>query len=305
MQRFKTTILLAIVLGILIVVTATASIISNGKQDDKNGEALITANIREANKIEIIKGEEIQELSKVENKWVVSSKSGVNADQAVVNEMINKAEEITKNDLASTNPEKKSSFEVDESGVEIKMYSGDSLITDFFVGKAGADFNSTYVRLAEEDDVYLTKNYIRMHFDKSDFRDLAILDFDKDQVSEIKIDQKEKEITILLKEDGQWKAEWYDQFKVDESNVTSLLSSLAKLSAKDVIVGKSLSEAGLSSPSMTLTVKMESGEENILFVGDKEKEVYYVKRSLGDTIYTVPEYKIKDMQKGKDDFELK
>ncbi len=304
MQRFKTTILLAVVLGVLIVVTAVASIMSNGKQEDKSGEALITANIREANKIEVIKGEEIQELSRVENKWVVSSKSGVDADQGAVNEMINKAEEITKNDIASTNPEKKSSFEVDESGVEIKMYSGDSLITDFFVGKAGADFNSTYVRLAEEDDVYLTKNYIRMYFDKTDFRDLTVLDFDKEQVSEIKIDQKGKEITILMKEEGKWKAEWYDEFKMDESKVTSLLSSLSKLSAKDVIVDKSLSETGLDSPSMVLTVKMENGEENILFVGDKENEIYYVKRSLSDIIYTIAEYKIKDMQKGKDDFEL-
>jgi len=305
MQRFKTTILLAVVLGILIIVTATASIVSNRKQEDKNGEALITANIREANKIEIIKEGEIQELSKIDNKWVVSSKSGVDADQVAVNEMINKTEEITKGDLASTNPEKKASFEVDESGVEIKMYSGDSLITDFFVGKAGADFNSTYVRLAEEDNVYLTKNYIRMYFDKSDFRDLAILDFDKEKVAEIKIDQQGKEIVILMKEGGAWKAEWYDQFKVDESKVTSLLSSLSKLTAKDVIVDKNLSDTGLTKPETTLTVKMENEEEEILLVGKKENEIYYVKRPFDDTIYTVAEYKIKDMQKGKDDFELK
>jgi len=293
------------VLGILIVVTAVASIMSNGKQDNNGGEALITVNIREANKIEIIKDEEIQELSKVENKWVVSSKSGVDADQVAVNEILNKTEEITKNDLVSTNPEKKASFEVDESGVEIKMYSGDSLITDFFVGKAGADFNSTYVRLAEEDDVYLTKNYIRMHFDKNDFRDLAILDFDKDQASEIKIDQSKKEIAILLKEEGKWKAEWYDEFEVDESKVTTLINSLSKLSAKDVVVDKSLSETGLENPAIILTVKMENGEENVLLIGEKEGEIYYVKRSVDDIIYTVAEYKVKDMQKGKDDFELK
>ncbi len=304
MQRFKTTILLAVVLGVLIVVTATASIISNGKQENKNGEALITADIHEINKIEIIKNGEIQELNKIENKWVVSSKLGVDADQVAVNEMINKTKEMIKGDLASTNPEKKASFEVDESGVEIKMYSEDSLITDFFVGKAGADFNSTYVRLAEEDNVYLTKNYIRMYFDKSDFRDLAILDFDKEKATEIKIDQQGEEIIILTKKDGVWKAEWYDPFKVDENKVTSLLSSLSKLTAKDVIVDKDLSDAGLAKPEITLTVKIEN-EEEILLVGKKENETYYVKRLFDDTIYTVAEYKIKDMQKGKNDFELK
>ena len=304
MERFKTTILLASILGILIVAVVGVSIASNKKKRNKEmGELFVPVNIDEISKIKIISKKKTQELSKIDNQWAVSSAGNIKADQKAVSDILDCIKEMRKEEIISANSGKKANFEVDEErGVEVKLYKGEDQLADFFVGKAGADFNSTYVRAADEDNVYAVKKFVRVYFDKSDFRDLAIFNFDKEKVSEIVIDQKGKDPVILQKKDGKWKAEWYDKFKMNENKVNSLLSSLSRLSAKDIVSDKDTAGAGFANPKMKIVIKFEDGSEEALNVGSKTDSAYYVKRSANGIIYTLSESTVKEFQKEKDDF---
>lgn len=304
MQRFKTTILLASILGILIVATIGAAVVSKNKNTKKTaGDALVNVNISDVDKIEVNSNGKKQELVKASGEWVVSSSGNLKADQEAVNTMLDKIKEIKKDDVASNNPDNKASFEVDEKGVEVKLFKGADQLADFFVGKSGSDFNSTYVKAASDDNVYITKSFIRQYFDKDDFRDLKIFNFDKEKVSEIKLEQAGKDAVVLQKKDGAWKAQWYDKFDMDESKVNSLLSSLANLSAKDIVQDKDAASAGLNDPKIKASVKFEDGSEEAINIGDKlVSGDYYTKRSAADAIYTVPESTVQQLQKGKDDF---
>lgn len=304
MQRFKTTILLASILGILIVATIGASIASNRKNKKKSeGGLFVPVNIDEIGKIEVISEGKTHEFVKMDGQWAVLSAGNAKADQKAVSDMLNCIKEMSKEEVVSENPDKKSSFEVDEaSGIEIRLYKGDEKLADFFVGKAGADFDSTYVRAASEDNVYTTKKYIRIYFDKSDFRDLAIFNFDKEKAVEISIEQTGKDPVILQKKDGAWKAEWYDKFEMDEDKVNNLLGSLAKLSAKDIIMDKNAAAAGIDNPKSKVIVKFEDGSSETLNIGSKDSDAYFVKRSAADTIFALSESKVKEILKEKDDF---
>lgn len=303
MQRFKTTILLASILGILIVATIGASIMSNKKNAKKEGEAIVGINIDDITKIEIKNKEKIQILSKVDGQWLVSSANNAKADFQAINGILSRIKEMKKEELVSEKADKRPNYEVDEEkGVEVKLFKGEEKISDFFLGKSGSDFDSTYVRMASEDKIYATKGFIRYDFDRSDFRDLAIFKFDKEKVSEIKIEQAKKDAVILQKKDGLWKAQWYDKFNVDEDKAKSLLSSLANLSSKDIVYGKDAASAGLINPFFKITIKFEDGSEEALNIGGKIENDYYAKRSAADTIYILSESAIKGFQKEKDDF---
>jgi len=302
MQRFKTTILLASILGILIVATIGASIVSNKKNSNNEGSVLVGVNMDEVDKIEITNNGAVHELVKTGNQWVVASQNNVRANQAAVNDILNKTKEIKKDELVSSKPENQSNFEVDGQGVQVKLFRGTDNLADFIIGKAGSNFDSTYVRAANDDNVYLTKNYIRMFFDKSDFRDLTILSFDQEKAFEITINQNKKDPVILQKKEGEWKAEWYDEFELDEDKMQNLLQSLSNFSAKDIVLEKSLADAGLENSQMNVAIKFDDGSDETLNIGDKVDDEYFVKRSAADTIYTVAEFKVKELQKGKDDF---
>lgn len=303
MQRFKTTILLASILGILIVATIGASIASKKRSGKNEGGAFVAFNTEEVDKIEVINSGKTQELSKTGGQWLVSSAGNAKADQTAVSEFLENIKEMTKKEIASANPDKARNFEVsEEKGVQIKLYKGENQLADFFVGKAGPDFNSTYVRAANEDNVYATEGYVRMYFDKSDFRDLIILNFDKEKVSEMVIEKSGSDSVILQKKDGAWKAEWYDKFEMDEDKVNSLLSSLSKLKAKDIITDKDAAAAGLENVKDRVVIKFEDGSDEALNIGSKSDGDYYIKRSAADTIYTLAESRIGEMLKGKDDF---
>ncbi|MFH1175151.1 MAG: hypothetical protein V1698_00320, partial [bacterium] len=108
MQRFKTTILLASILGILVVATVAATIVSNKKAEKKSegGGSLLAVNIDDVNKIEIRKKGETQILVKTMGQWQVFGTTDVRANQTAISDLLNKAKEIQKDELVSENPEK-------------------------------------------------------------------------------------------------------------------------------------------------------------------------------------------------------
>lgn len=304
MQRFKTTILLASILGILIVATVGAIIVSKNK-NAKNAAAgaLLSINLNDVDKIEINSNGKKQELAKTSGEWIVSSSGNLKADRDDVNVLLDEAKKIKKSNTVSKNPDNKASFGVDESGTEVKFFKGDEQLADIFIGKSGSDFNSTYVRAAGDDNVYAAEGLIEHYFNVEDFRDLAIFNFDKEKVAEIKLEQAGKDAVILQKKDGAWKAQWYDKFNMDEDKVQTLLNFLSDLSANDIIQDKDAAAAGLDALKTKGTVKFEDGSEEALIIGNKlESGNYYAKRAAAGAIYTVSEYTVEQLQKGKDDF---
>ena len=117
------------------------------------------------------------------NSWVVQASEKGPEYQASFSNIQTNLEglmKIRRYQEVTSNKEKFSSFEVDESGLNVSFYKDntDKPILSIYLGKSGKNFNSTLVRLASENTVYSAKGNLKNDWDKEldHFRDKSLLD---------------------------------------------------------------------------------------------------------------------------------
>lgn len=86
-----------------------------------------------------------------------------------------------------------------------------------------------------------------------------------------------------------WYLDGYDKDLLDTSNVSTVASAAASVSASREITKLSLEECGLDNPVITVEVEPEEGEKFTLLIGSEsvDKSGYYLKVSDSDKIYLV------------------
>lgn len=111
-------------------------------------------------KIEITAAAETTTLAKQDGEWVVTSLDNYPADAEGVEELLTKVGEFKNTQRVSTNPDKQVEFEVESTtGVETQlMDANDTLLAHLFVGKTTPGFLSSYVRVADTNDVYVAQD---------------------------------------------------------------------------------------------------------------------------------------------------
>ncbi len=85
-------------------------------------------------------------------KWLLLSDSNTVLQKPVVEQLLYDLQHMQVKRVASKNPNQQSRFAVAESEVLLKDGQGEILL-DVFVGKPATDLMSTYIRLANHDDV--------------------------------------------------------------------------------------------------------------------------------------------------------
>ena len=133
-------------------------------------------------KIEVIATGETTTLTKQNGEWVVASMDNYPADSEGIAELLTKVGEFKNTQRVSNNPEKQAEFEVNSTGVEAKlMNANDKLLAHLFIGKITSGFLSSYVRVADSNDVYVAQGNLQSVFNKGTrtWKDRTIFDFNK------------------------------------------------------------------------------------------------------------------------------
>ncbi len=124
----------------------------------------------------------------------------------------------------------------------------------------------------------------------------TIADYDGSIISRIDWTYQGEE-NSLQKTDGNWSNAADADFPVKQSAVSSMTEALSSLSASRRLEGVSdLSQYGLETPTVTVYMMTENGEEAVFAIGSKNDVTseYYIQYAQGDTIstdlvYLVPE----------------
>ncbi|MFH1191960.1 MAG: DUF4340 domain-containing protein [bacterium] len=299
-----------ILLAIFLVLLGISYVIKNKSfnkeklgQDNK-----IITNVAEEkiDKVEIKRGGNDTVIEKSGDNWIVSTKNGALADQEAVSTLIKKSLELNKYIIASENKDKQANFEVDDKGTDVILYVGDKKVADFFIGKAGPDFDSTYLRIAGEDVVYLSRGYVGYYFDKEEWRDLTIYDFDTEKVNKLALKYRDVANNAAMKKDGEiWKMDDASAKEANKDKVSSVLNALAKLKADDIIYGKTPKEAGFGTAALVVRLELEDGGKRNLIIGGKSENdgnSYYAKREEDDTIFVINKSAVDSLMKKRSDF---
>ncbi|MBU4331997.1 DUF4340 domain-containing protein [Patescibacteria group bacterium] len=301
-KKFKTTYILGIVFLVLAGIILITKFPGQNKSETKRA-FLKNINIEDISKIEITTRETNHMLQKQDSTWVVASRDNAQANPEDVVNIINTLKELEVGDAVSENLDKQSVFEVDASGIEVKLYQGDNLRIDFFIGKAGPNFDSNFIRRAESNEVYLTKKGIGYVFDKPDFRDLTMLVFNKDEAQEISLTYDETEI-VLKKEAETWNLIQPEKVEANQNSVDSFLTGLENLRAVDVVALEEDEDTGLEDPQMEVKVTLEDGSQKVLTIGIGYPQVatYYAKSSDSDKFYIISQWQRDGLKKTVEDF---
>lgn len=241
-------------------------------------------------KIEIIAKSETTTLSKQNDQWVVTSMDNYPADSESVNTLLDKVAEFDNANHVSDNPKNQADFQVDSSGVEAKlMGENDKVLAHLFVGKNTPGYLSSYVRVADSNDVYVGQGYLQSVFDKGTqtWKDRTIFDFNKGIVTQINIAAPEETIELRLDAEGKWQLHQPITSAANQTEVDSLLDNFSKLKTDDFAEAKELSEYGLDPPTSSISATLNDGTTATLHVGKEEEEggKLYVKRDDKDTVF--------------------
>jgi len=234
----------------------------------------------EVSKIEIIAKGATTVLTKQDEQWVVTTMDDYPADMESVKALLEKVEEFDNADHVSNNPKNQADFQVDSTGVETKLLgANDKVLAHVFVGKNTPGYLSSFVRVADSNDVYIAQGYLQGTFDKSTrtWKDRHIFNFKKGLVTQIHITSADEKVELRLDAENKWQMHQPISAEVNQTEVDNLLTTFSELTTDDFAEPKELSEYGLTAPISTISAVLNDGTTPTLHVGKEEGGKHYVK----------------------------
>lgn len=232
-------------------------------------------------RIEIIANGQTSTLMKQDDSWVVASMDNYPADTESVDELFTKVAEFDNANLVSDNPKNQAEFQVDNTGIETKLVgANDTVLVHLFVGKNTPGFLSSYVRVADSNDVYTAQGYLQGVFDKSTrtWKDRTIFKFNKGIATQINITSPDETVELRLDAENKWQMLQPVSAAVNQNEVDNLLNAFSELKTDDFAEEKELTEYGLDAPTSSITAILNDGTTATLHVGKEEGGKLYVKR---------------------------
>lgn len=224
------------------------------------------------------KGEEIK-LIRNSNTWKVQRNDlTAAAENRSLKNAIGVLAAIHPDRVVSRKKEKWSSYKVDTTGTNVKIFTGQKMAADFWVGKSGS--GTTCVRLEGEDDVYAVKEMIDTYFNKdfNAWRNKAFLRLEPDKITKITFQYPSDSSYTVVRDSSQWKI---DNAKVDSAKVESYLN---KFRSRDISeFADSFTPA--SSPTYQVTMEREGHTPINVRCWKTENDKWILTSSLQDGVY--------------------
>jgi len=248
-------------------------------------------NKSEINKIVIENKNKTTEIYKKNDSWYLKQQQKeLRANKEKVEKIIDALTEIKKTEIVSKNKNKHQDFGIDKNKViffnkkeKIIVYVGNSI-----------DLNTNYIRLDNEDDVFLAENFGDV-LTTDDWRDLNInLIKNQENIQKIELSFDEKKL-ILKKEKDYWQI---NQKKAKKDRVDFFINDLTTLKANDIVFSPSLSDIN---PSIMIIIQEKNQIKKAEFF-EKDKDNYLLKTSFNDVIYQISSPSVSFLKKEESDF---
>lgn len=267
------------ILGVIIVILLGYLLFKSSNKVHYKIPELDTVKTEDIDKIEIAKGETTIQLVKKDDKWVISPQ-GFPTDASKIEKVTGTVSGLTLTELVSKSKSYLRYDLTEEKAIHVKAYNKDKVLRDFRIGKTGATYGHTFVRIDDDPNVYNARESFRSQFDLKvdDLRDKKVMTLDSNEISEITIEQegkasvfarqvktteppkqetKEGETPPPPPQQPQEEISWVkdDGTKSDKSKVDRLISQLNNLTCQEYIEGKTKEDFAPLTPLYTLKLK--------------------------------------------------
>ncbi len=245
-----------------------------------------------ADAIEIKTKDKTVRLRKQGETWLVETEGNHLADPKLMKQVTSALEGVRTATLISASPAKQASFEVDSTGMEVKVLQGSKTVAAFVVGKPGSDWLSSFIRPANEQKVYQVPVYLRSVFDRGGdtWRKQTLLDVLPEDITGMTIRCAKGNYTIEKDAAGAWQITDPVKAPINPEMMPVLLRCAGQIrSTAFADSSLDLATMGLSPDTTSLVVRAADGKSyTILVGGTQERNQSYTKMQDDPTVYLVP-----------------
>ncbi|MEM9339125.1 MAG: DUF4340 domain-containing protein [Bacteroidota bacterium] len=224
---------LLIIFGILAVAFLLIRLNKKGGKSKALRSELVSIDTAKVSKIEISSPKGTVKLSKAANGWEVALGSEKKAArEGSIKNMLSTLNTIKPGRLAARKEDKWKDYAVDSAGTRVQVFDGDNILTDIVLGRFGVQGQQsfyTFVRLTEDENVYVANNFMKMSIleEPNDYRNSELFSLQKDSLVSVTFDYPDSAFTLTKSTD------WFlsDQ-QADSAAVATFLQGLSYVSSK-------------------------------------------------------------------------
>lgn len=220
-------------------------------------------------------------LVKEKSEWKVELKNGnlVKGAESRVQSVFNQLTTIEPNRLAARGENRFAEFQVDSSAAHVKVYEGSSEVADLVMGKFAMDQTSrqmsSFVRLAESDEIYEIKGFLSLSHDSDPdvFRVKTITEGSYTNWNGITFSYPSDSSFALSKVSEKWEI---NGTQTDSIETVKFLRAIANLTGSKFV--DDYNPEDIMTPTHTVTIDKEDGE--IIIEGYQSGDNFYVRSTL-------------------------
>lgn len=249
-----------------------------GKSRSKSFKAeIIEIDTAKVTKVVIdAKGENL-ELVKENNAWKVSIGEGkyAAAQKGSVKGTLNSLLTIKPSRIAARDPEKWKEYQVDSAGTRVQVFEGSKNTLDLVIGRFGFNQQAmqqqqmmggrgmqqfySYVRLHNEDEVYVAENFMGMsvNANSADYRNKQLLSLTTDSIASIQFNYPADSAFVLARANSTWTI-FGNQ--ADSASVAKYLSGIRYVNSSGFV--DDVPPTALVSPAVSMKIQ-QNGKADI------------------------------------------
>ncbi len=226
----------------------------------------------------IQEGGEIIRYQRTGDSWEITEPVRTGVEESAVNGNHSAFANAIIQRTHDTAPDKQKNFSLEPARVEVILESKEGRKVELLIGDEAPTRGDLFVSFRDSNSVFITSDDVKTQAEKTlfDLRDKKIAHYEKDDVRRIEIVSRDH--TIVIEKTGdEWEMKTPD-LPVEESRVSSFLTSLTNYSAK-AFTAESFSdedEYGFDKPEVKVTLslgqEMASKEITIGGVVDEESD---------------------------------
>ena len=252
-----------------------------GKSRSKSFKTeLVEIDTAKVSKLIIESRGESLELIKENNTWKVSIGNGkyAEAQKSNVKSTLNSLLTIKPSRIVAKDSEKWKDYQVDSAGTRVQVFEGSKNTLDLVIGRFGFNQQAmqqqqqmmmggrgmqqffSYVRLQNEDEVYVADNFMGMSInsDAGGYRNKQLLSLTTDIISQIQFNYPADSGFVLSKIDSAWSI--YGN-QPDSAATASYLSDLRYVNSSDFV--DDVPSSALVSPTLSMNIK-QNGKADVM-----------------------------------------
>ena len=286
-----------ILIGVLAALIAGAYFVmqrpGESSAPESSGAMLVDYDSAAVDRIEIRSPNGPAVIERQGGVWMVTAPVRYRADDGTVVSALSSGKRMELKGLVSSNPGKRSVFQVDSTGTMVRVFEHGAEKTVFWIGKPSPSYTETYVRREGSNDVYIASGLFSSNFSRrtSEWRDKTIFKTDQDAIAGVTLRFGDTSV-VLARQDSVWKI-GDDVAKTDI--VKGFIGALANLQADDFI-----DTAVQEMPPLTLQIEL--GGVQLRLYKMKEGDRFYVQSSTTPQLFEVAGWRAAQIVKRKKDF---